>query len=96
MEEPSENQLGPSGGRSGMFSVITMNVINEAVWIPVHDCYAHASVGVTVFPRQEGGNKEKALSLSYTMQTSSHVSAPFTMTPYLKFIFTDSNDKVYP
>lgn len=50
----------------------------------------------SMFPRKEGGNKDKALFLSNSMQTSSHVSASFTMTPYLKFIFSDSNDKVYP
>ena len=96
MEEPSENQLGPTGDRSGKFSVITMSLINEAVYLQVHYYQAHASAGVTVSPRKWDGNKEKVLSPSYIMQISSHVSVPFTMILYIKFIFTDSNDKVYP
>lgn len=48
MEEPSESQLGPTGGRSGKFSVITTSLINEAVWLLVHDCYAYAYAGVYV------------------------------------------------
>lgn len=56
----------------------------------------HVSAGVTVSPTVWDGNKEKVLSFSYIMQTSSHVPASFTVILYLKFIFADSNDKVYP
>ena len=100
IEEPSENQAlvgeGQNRGRSGKFFVITMSLINEAGWFGVHNYYAYASAGVTVSPREWGGNKEEIRSLSYIMQTSFHVSASFTLILYLKFIFTDSNDKVYP
>lgn len=61
----------------------------------MHYYYVHASAEVTVSPREWEGNKEKVLSLSYFVQTSSHVSTSFTILD-LKFIFTDSNDKVYP
>lgn len=47
------------------------------------------SAGVTL---REWSGDEEALSLDYAVQTPSH----FTMILYLKFMCTDSNDRVYP
>lgn len=41
---------------------------------------------------REWSGDEEALSLDYAVQTPSH----FTMILYLKFMCTDSNDRVYP
>lgn len=61
IDEQSENQLGPTRGGSGKFSVITMSLINETGWFGLHYYYVHASAGVTTSPREWDGNKEKIL-----------------------------------
>lgn len=95
MQEHREKQLGPARGRNGKSSIIAMRIPDEADQ-PLQSPHVLSPLWESLPLREQSGNLEKPPSLGYTTQTSSHAFAPFTTALHLKFIFADSNDKVYP